>query len=68
MNVSNLLSLTYSDSGMQYLRNLTLLGLISSVYCDLHHWRSNQRPQIAISPYQIIETFSKFYKYVYQVW
>ena len=25
----------------------TLLGLISSVYCDLHYWRSNQRPQIA---------------------
>ena len=25
----------------------TLLGLISSVYSDLHHWRSNQRPQIA---------------------
>ena len=24
----------------------TLLGLISSVYRDLHHWRSNQRPQI----------------------
>ena len=23
----------------------TLLGLISSVYCNLHHWRSNQRPQ-----------------------
>ena len=22
----------------------TLLGLISSVYRDLHHWRSNQRP------------------------
>ena len=26
---------------------LTLLGLISSVYRDLHHWRLNQRPQIA---------------------
>ena len=26
----------------------TLLGLIRSVYCDLHHWRSNQRPQIAV--------------------
>ena len=25
----------------------TLLGLISSVYRDLHHWRSNQQPQIA---------------------
>ena len=25
----------------------TLLGLISSVYRDLHDWRSNQRPQIA---------------------
>ena len=25
----------------------TLLGLISSVYRDLHHWRSNHRPQIA---------------------
>ena len=25
----------------------TLLGLISSVYRDLHPWRSNQRPQIA---------------------
>ena len=25
---------------------LTLLGLISSVYHDLHHWRSNQWPQI----------------------
>ena len=24
-----------------------LLGLISSVYSDLHHWGSNQRPQIA---------------------
>ena len=24
----------------------TLLCLVSSVYCDLHHWRSNQRPQI----------------------
>ena len=26
---------------------LILLGLISSVYCYLNHWRSNQRPQIA---------------------
>ena len=26
----------------------TLLGLISSVYHNLHHWRSNQRPQIAV--------------------
>ena len=26
----------------------TLLGLISSVYCNLHHWRSNQRPQITV--------------------
>ena len=26
----------------------TLLGLISSVYRNLHHWRSNQRPQIAV--------------------
>ena len=25
----------------------TLLGLISSVCCDLHHWRLNQRPQNA---------------------
>ena len=25
----------------------TLLGLISSVHCDLHHWRSNQQPQYA---------------------
>ena len=25
----------------------TLLGLISSVYHDLNHWRSNQQPQIA---------------------
>ena len=25
---------------------LTLLGLISSVYRNLHHWRLNQRPQI----------------------
>ena len=25
----------------------TLLGLISSVYRNLHHWRSNQWPQIA---------------------
>ena len=25
----------------------TLLGLISSVYRDLHHWGSNQQPQIA---------------------
>ena len=25
----------------------TLLGLISSVYCDLTHWRSNQRLQNA---------------------
>ena len=25
----------------------TLLGLISSVYCDLHHLISNQWPQIA---------------------
>ena len=25
----------------------TLLGLISSIYRDLHIWRSNQRPQIA---------------------
>ena len=25
----------------------TLLGLINNVYYDLHHWRSNQRPQIA---------------------
>ena len=27
----------------------TLLGLISSVYCNLHHWRLNQRPQITVS-------------------
>ena len=26
----------------------TLLGLISSVYRNLHHWRSNQQPQIAV--------------------
>ena len=26
---------------------LTLLGLISSVYCNLHHWRLNQRLQTA---------------------
>ena len=26
----------------------TLLGLISSVYPNLHHWRSNQRPQFAV--------------------
>ena len=26
----------------------TLLGFISSVYRNLHHWRSNQRPQIAV--------------------
>ena len=26
----------------------TLLQLVSSVYCNLHHWRSNQRPQIAV--------------------
>ena len=26
----------------------TLLGLISSVYRNLDHWRSNQRPQIAV--------------------
>ena len=26
----------------------TLLGLISSVYRDLNHWRSNQRLQIAV--------------------
>ena len=25
----------------------TLLGLISSIYHDLHHWRLNQQPQIA---------------------
>ena len=25
----------------------TLLGLISSVYRDLHYWRLNQQPQIA---------------------
>ena len=25
----------------------TLLGLISTVYRDLHHWKSNQRPLIA---------------------
>ena len=23
---------------------LTLSGIISSVYCDLHHWRLNQQP------------------------
>ena len=28
---------------------LTLLGLISSVYRNLHYWGSNQQPQIAIS-------------------
>ena len=27
----------------------TLLGLINSVYGNLNHWRSNQRPQIAIT-------------------
>ena len=27
----------------------TISGLISSVYRDFHHWRSNQRPQIAAS-------------------
>ena len=26
---------------------LTLFGLISSAYCDLHHWRLNQQPQTA---------------------
>ena len=26
----------------------TLLGLYSSVYRNLHHWRSNQRPQTAV--------------------
>ena len=26
----------------------TLLGLISSVYRNLHHWRSNQQSQITI--------------------
>ena len=26
----------------------TLLGLFSSVYRNLHHWRSNQRSQIAV--------------------
>ena len=26
----------------------TLLGLISSVYRIRHHWRANQRPQIAV--------------------
>ena len=26
----------------------TLLGLISSVYCDHHHWRSKQQLQIAV--------------------
>ena len=26
----------------------SLLGFISSVYRNLHHWRSNQRPQIAV--------------------
>ena len=26
----------------------TLLGLISSVYCNLHYWLSNQQPQIAV--------------------
>ena len=39
----------------------TLLGLISRVYRDLHHWKSIQRPQIsepklynwAISPYRV---------------
>ena len=29
----------------------TLLGLISSAYRDLHHWRSNQQPQNAASPW-----------------
>ena len=27
---------------------LTLLGLISSIYHDFSHWRSNQQPQIAV--------------------
>ena len=27
----------------------TLIGLISSVYRDLHHWKSNQQPQITVS-------------------
>ena len=26
----------------------TLFGFIRSVYCNLHHWRSNQWPQIAV--------------------
>ena len=34
---------TYGNTGQL----LTLLGLISCVYRDLHHWGSNHRPQIA---------------------
>ena len=34
----------------------TLLGMISSVYHDLHHWRSNQRPQIEMTVYTADET------------
>ena len=37
-------TLTHENTGQAV---STLLGLISSVYCDLHHWRSIQRPQIA---------------------
>ena len=44
----------------------TLLGLISSVYCYLPHWRLNQRPQkaepklyhCAISPHPVFARFS----------
>ena len=37
-------NLTYGNTGQLF---STLLGLLSNVYRDLHHWRSNQWPQIA---------------------
>ena len=36
---------TRRDSWNHWTAVLTLLGLISSIYHDLHHWRSNQQPQ-----------------------
>ena len=39
------------DIQKDWIAVLTLLGLISSVYRDLYHWRLNQRPQIAESKF-----------------
>ena len=49
INIVNWITMTRKSADMIYWTAVsTLLGLISSVYRNLHHWRSNQWPQIAV--------------------